>query len=263
MENQQTQALKRHSFRETTCQSCTLRTLCLPLSLSTNNLDKLDSIIARGRPFVKGELLFRQGDSFGSLFALRSGCVKTYSVTDSGEEQITGFYLPGELIGLSGIDTEIFPVNAIAIETTTVCEIPYPKFENLTDEIPELKRQLISSLSKTIRRDMQMMLLLSQKDAEARIANFLLDLSTRIERRGYSADFIYLPMSRNEIANYLGLAVETVSRIFSRLQKAQAINVNGRAVEILNNNVLTKAAGSCLFSEKINDPVDIPSTSAG
>lgn len=262
MENQRTQAIKHHSFRETTCQSCTLRSLCLPLSLTTKNLDRLDSIIARGRPFEKGEMLFRQGEAFGSLFALRSGCVKTYSVTDTGEEQITGFYLPGELIGLSGIDTDIFPVNAIAIETTTVCEIPYPKFEGLTDEIPELKRQLISSLSKTIRRDMQMMLLLSQKDAEARIANFLLDLSTRIERRGYSADFIYLAMSRNEIANYLGLAVETVSRIFSRLQKAKAIDVNGRAVEILDVEALTKAAGSCLFSEKKDKSVEIPNSNA-
>jgi CRP/FNR family transcriptional regulator, anaerobic regulatory protein len=249
VENQRIQAIKNYSFRETTCQSCTLRSLCLPLSLTTKDLDKLDAIIARGRPFEKGEMLFRQGEPFGSLFALRSGCVKTFSVTDSGEEQITGFYLPGELIGLSGIDTDIYPVNAIAIETTTVCEIPYPKFEGLTDEIPELKRQLIGSLSKTIRRDMQMMLLLSQKDAEARIANFLLDLSTRIQRRGYSADFIYLAMSRNEIANYLGLAVETVSRIFSRLQKSKAIDVNARAVEILDVDALTKAAGSCLFTE--------------
>jgi len=260
VDNQRIQAIKRHSFRETTCQSCTLRSLCLPLSLSAQNLDKLDSIIARGRPFEKGEMLFRQGEVFGSLFTLRSGCVKTYSVTDNGEEQITGFYLPGELIGLSGIDTDIYPVNAIAIETTTVCEIPYPKFESLTDEIPELNRQLISSLSKTIRRDMQMMLLLSQKDAEARIANFLLDLSSRIQRRGYSAVFIYLAMSRNEIANYLGLAVETVSRIFSRLQKANAINVNGRAVEILDEAALSAAAGSCLFTEQSKPNGEIPTS---
>lgn len=262
MEKQRIQAIKRHSFRETTCQSCTLRSLCLPLSLTSKNLEKLDSIIGRGRPFEKGEMLFRQGESFGSLFALRSGCVKTYSVTDAGEEQITGFYLPGELIGLSGIDTDIFPVNAIAIETTTVCEIPYPKFEELTDEIPDLKRQLISSLSKTIRRDMQMMLLLSQKDAEARIANFLLDLATRIQRRGYSADFIYLAMSRNEIANYLGLAVETVSRIFSRLQKSNAIKVNGRAVEILDSEGLSRIAGSCLFTEQRDDQPPIASSNS-
>jgi len=159
------------------------------LSLSAQNLDKLDSIIARGRPFEKGEMLFRQGEVFGSLFTLRSGCVKTYSVTDNGEEQITGFYLPGELIGLSGIDTDIYPVNAIAIETTTVCEIPYPKFESLTDEIPELNRQLISSLSKTIRRDMQMMLLLSQ-----RMLKHVLRTSCLIFRRASNAEAI-LPFS--------------------------------------------------------------------
>jgi len=256
-------AIQNHSFRETTCQSCTLRSLCLPLSLTSKDLDQLDSIIARGRPFKKGETLFRQGESFGSLFALRSGCVKTYSITDSGEEQITGFYLPGELIGLSGIDTETYPVNAIAIETTTVCEIPYVKFEQLTDQITELKRQLIHSMSKTIRQDMQMMMLLSQKDAEARIANFLLDLSSRIQRRGYAANFIYLGMSRNEIANYLGLAVETVSRIFSRLQKAGAIQVNGRAVEILDEQALSAAAGSCLFGEQKNTNDDPPSIKTG
>jgi len=256
-------AIQNHSFRETTCQSCTLRSLCLPLALTNKDLDQLDSIIARGRPFKKGDLLFRQGEAFGSLFALRSGCVKTYSVTDNGEEQITGFYLPGELIGLSGIDTDIYPVNAVAIETTTVCEIPYPKFDLLTDEIPELKRQLISTLSKTIRRDMQMMLLLSQKDAEARVANFLLDLSSRIQRRGYAADFIYLGMCRNEIANYLGLAVETVSRIFSRLQKAGVIKVNGRAIEILNEAELSNAAGSCLFTEHKGSDDPTPSIKIG
>ena len=253
------QALKQHSFRETTCQSCTLRSLCLPLSLTSKDLCQLDSIIARGRPIKKGETLFRQGQTFSSLFALRSGCVKTYLVTDNGEEQITGFYLPGEMVGLSGIDSDTYPVNAIAIETTTVCEIPYPKFDELTDQIPELKRQLISSMSKTIRQDMQMMMLLSQKDAEARVANFLLDLSSRIHRRGYAADFIYLGMSRNEIANYLGLAVETVSRIFSRLQKSGAIDVNGRAIEIIDKPALSTAAGDSLFDEE-KKPRDPPSS---
>ena len=249
MDNSKIQAIKTHSFRETTCQSCTLRSLCLPLLLTNKDLDQLDAIIVRGRPFKKGETLFRQGENFSSLYSLRSGCVKTYSVTDNGEEQITGFYLPGELIGLSGIDNGVYPINAVAIETTTVCEIPYQKFEQLTDQITELKRQLIHTMSKTIRQDMQMMMLLSQKDAEARIANFLLDLSSRIHRRGYAADFLYLGMSRNEIANYLGLAVETVSRIFSRLQKSGAIQVNGRAVEIMSEDMLSKAAGSCLFTE--------------
>ena len=262
MDNSKIQAIKTHSFRETTCQSCTLRSLCLPLSLTNKDLEQLDAIIARGRPFKKGETLFRQGEGFGSLFSLRSGCVKTYSVTDSGEEQITGFYLPGEIIGLSGIDTGIYPINAVAIETTTVCEVPYQKFEQLTDQITELKRQLIHTMSKTIRQDMQMMMLLSQKDAEARIANFLLDLSSRIQRRGYAADFIYLGMSRNEIANYLGLAVETVSRIFSRLQKAGAIQVNGRAVEIISEEMLSKAAGSCLFTEEKNTTEKITSRDA-
>ena len=193
--------------------------------------------------------MFRQGDRFQSLYALRSGCVKTYTLSDSGEEQITGFYMPGELIGLSGIDSQAYPVSAIAIETTSICEIPYSHFDKLMDEIPGLKRQLIHSLSKEIREDLHMKLLLSQKNADERVANFLLDLSTRIKRRGYAADFIYLAMSRNEIANYLGLAVETVSRVFTRLQKNGLLTVNGRSVEIHSPEELTRVSGQCIFSD--------------
>jgi len=241
--------IKLHSFRETTCQSCSLRSLCLPLSLNFQDIDRLDSIINRGHALKKGEYLFRQGDTFGSLYALRSGCIKTFTLTDAGEEQITGFYMPGELIGLSGIDGDHYPVSAIAIETTSVCEIPYSHFDQLMDEIPGLKRQLIHSLSKEIREDLHMKLLLSQKNADERVANFLLDLSSRIKRRGYAADFIYLSMSRNEIANYLGLAVETVSRVFTRLQKNQLISVNGRSVEIHSPEELSNMSGQCVFND--------------
>ncbi len=250
MNKSESQAVKLHSFRETTCQSCSLRTLCLPLLLNSQDIDRLDSIINRSRPIKKGEFLFRQGEPFKALFAIRSGCIKTYSITAQGEDQITGFYLPGELIGLSGIDTQSYPVSAVAIETTTICEIPYSRFEQLTDQMPELKRQFIHSLSKEIRGDLHMMLLLSQKNAEERVANFLLDLSARIQRRGYAADFIYLTMSRNEIANYLGLAVETISRVFSRLQKSGVISVTGRAVEITDAKLLEETAGSCVFNQE-------------
>jgi len=249
----ESQAIRLHSFRETTCQSCSLRSLCLPLSLDFSDIDRLDSIINRGRPLKKGETLFRQSDSFKALYAIRSGCVKTYAITAQGEDQITGFYLPGELIGLSGIATQEYPVSAVAIETTTVCEIPYPRFEQLTDQMPDLKKQFIRSMSKEIRGDLQMMLLLSQKNAEERVANFLMDLSARIQRRGYAADFIYLAMSRNEIANYLGLAVETISRVFSRLQKAKIISVNGRAVEIVDTQALEEAAGASISAALSNN----------
>ena len=253
MNKSESQAVRLHSFRETTCQSCSLRTLCLPLLLNSQDIDRLDSIINRSRPIKKGEFLFRQGEQFKALFAIRSGCIKTYSITAQGEDQITGFYLPGELIGLSGIDTQSYPVSAVAIETTTICEIPYSRFEQLTDQMPELKRQFIHSLSKEIRGDLHMMLLLSQKNAEERVANFLLDLSARIQRRGYAADFIYLTMSRNEIANYLGLAVETISRVFSRLQKAGVISVTGRAVEITDAKLLEETAGSCVLTQDQNN----------
>ena len=249
MTSSHNEAIKLHSFRETTCQSCSLRTLCLPISLDFQEVERLDSIITRSHPLKKGEHIFRQGESFNSLFAIRSGCIKTYTVTDSGDEQITGFNLPSELVGLSGMDTDAYPISGVAIETSSVCEIPYSKFDDLASKIEGLRKQLIHSLSKEIRGDLHMKLLLSQKNSEERVSNFLLDLVSRLKLRGYAADFIYLPMSRNEIANYLGLAVETVSRTLTRLHKAGVISVNGRAIEITDTASLSASAGSCVFSQ--------------
>ena len=127
------------------------------------DMDALDDIVKRGRPLKKGETLFRQGDTFSSVFAVRSGALRTFSVTDGGEEQITGFHLPSELVGLSGMDTESYPVTAQALETTSVCEIPFERLDELSVLLPQLRRQLMRIMSREIRDDQQMMLLLSRR----------------------------------------------------------------------------------------------------
>ncbi|MDM1717140.1 fumarate/nitrate reduction transcriptional regulator Fnr [Thiopseudomonas alkaliphila] len=231
------------SLHQAHCRDCSLSTLCLPLSLNMEDLDLLDDIVKRGRPLKKGDYLFRQGDSFSSVFAVRSGSLKTYSVSDCGEEQITGFHLPSEFVGLSGVDTELYPTSAIALETTSICEIPFERLDELSATLPQLRRQLMRIMSREIRDDQQMMMLLSKKTADERIATFLVNLSARFSARGFSATQFRLAMSRNEIGNYLGLAVETVSRVFTRFQQAGLIEAEGKEIKITNNEELCQLAG--------------------
>ena len=225
------------------CKDCSLSSLCLPLSLSLDDVNALDDIVKRGRPLRKGEFLFRQVDNFNSIFAIRSGTLKTFSLTDTGEEQITGFHLPSELIGMSGMDMDIYPVTAQALETTSICEIPFERLDELSVHLPQLRRQFMRLMSREIRDDQQMMLLLSKKNADERIATFLINLSARFRARGYSANHFRLAMSRNEVGNYLGLAVETVSRVFTRFQHNGLIQAEGKDIRILDSLELCALAG--------------------
>ncbi|WP_396586876.1 fumarate/nitrate reduction transcriptional regulator Fnr [Bermanella sp. R86510] len=226
------------------CSTCSLSSLCLPIALDNKDLDALDRIIKRGRPLQKGETLFKQGDAFKAVYAIRTGAIKTYTVAPSGEEQITGFHLASEIVGLSGYSEETYPLTAKALETTTVCELPLERLEVLCDEIPGLRKQMMRNMSGEIRQDQQMMLQLSKKSADERLAYFLLDLSSRFERRGFSPKTFRLSMSRVDISNYLGLAVETVSRIFTRMQKSELISTEGKEVTLLDISGLNKLAGN-------------------
>ncbi|PAU89109.1 transcriptional regulator FNR [Pseudomonas sp. WN033] len=241
-----TDALKLRALPEAHCKDCSLAAMCLPLSLQSEEMDMLDSIVKRGRPLKKGEMLFRQGDAFSSIYALRSGAIKTFSLSDSGEEQITGFHLASELIGLSGMDSERYPVSAVALETTSICEIPFSRLDDLTASMPLLRKQVMRLMSREIRDDQQMMLLLSKKTADERIATLLINLSARFRARGYSAKSFRLAMSRNEIGNYLGLAVETVSRVFTRFQQQGLIAADGKQIDILDHTQLCALAGGQL-----------------
>ncbi|MAY41323.1 MULTISPECIES: fumarate/nitrate reduction transcriptional regulator Fnr [unclassified Neptuniibacter] len=236
---------KLRSLQQVSCNTCSLSTLCLPVSLNMTEMERLDNIIEKSRPLKKGEHLFHQGSNFTNVYAIRAGTIKTYTITNEGEEQITGFYFPGELVGMSGFDSNEYPVSAKVLETTTVCEIPFERLDDLSGQLPELRRQLLRTMSKEIREEQQMMLLLSKKNAEERVATFLIKLSHRFKERGYSETSFRLSMSRNEIGNYLGLAVETVSRIFTRFQKADLLVVEGKEVHIQDIDKLYQLSGEC------------------
>ncbi len=222
------------------CQDCSLSSLCLPVAVGLGELSRLEEIIKRGKPLRKGEVLFSSGDPFTSVYAVKSGYVKTYSVDESGDEQITGFYFPGEILGTDGISTDMHQQSAKALDTSAICEIPFSKLEELSVQIPSLQRHFFSLMSKEIQNDKHLHMLLSKKPADERVASFLLSISARHESRRLSANIFRLPMSRGEIGNYLGLTVETISRIFSRFQKEGLLKADGREVEILDREKLCK-----------------------
>jgi CRP/FNR family transcriptional regulator len=212
------------------CKDCNLFQLCLPVGIDAKELEELDSIIKRRRPLKRGEHLFHVGTPFQSIYAVRSGSIKTYSPTEDGHEQVTGFHLPGELLGLDAINLEHHPCAAKALETTSLCEIPFDRLEELSTHLPSLQHQLLKIMSKEILHDQSLLMLLGKKSAEERLAALLLSLSGRYQKRGFSPTDFYLSMSRNDIGNYLGLAVETVSRLFSRFQEEGILNVQRKHI---------------------------------
>jgi CRP/FNR family transcriptional regulator len=225
------------------CEDCSLHRLCLPIGISAEDMERLDRIIKRKRPLARGEHLFRIGDRFRAIYAVRSGSVKTYTLTDNGSEQVTGFHLPGELVGLDAISPERHQCAARALETSSVCEIPFDRLEDLTVKIPALHHQLLRVMSQEILDEQGMLLLLGKKTAEERLAALLLSLSGRYHERGFSANEFRLSMSRNDIGNYLGLAVETVSRMFTRFQNEGILSVQRKNVRLLDVPRLKIMAG--------------------
>jgi CRP/FNR family transcriptional regulator len=231
------------STLKTACKNCKLHQLCLPLGLENDDMDKLDGIIKRAKPYQKGEFLFQHGDNFDALYAVRSGSVKTFSQDDNGDEQITGFYLAGEIMGLDAVHEGAHPCSAIALETTSVCKIPFSGLEELSSKLPSLQHQLLRIMSKEITEDQALLILLGQKSAEERVAAYLVNMSDRMEKRGFSAAEFNLSMSRKDIGNYLGLTIETISRTFSHLQQEGLISSQRKHIEINDPAKLRKLAG--------------------
>lgn len=224
------------------CTQCRLGKICLPVSLQENDIVKLDEIVKRGRILQKGEHIYRTNDPFTSVFAIRSGYVKTYRITDDGEEQVTGFYFPGEVLGMDGINKNKYACSARALESTAVCEIPFNRFQELTTQLPSLQMHFFQLMSQEITSDQQLITLLSKKTAEQRIATLLLTISARNALRSMSATSFRLAMSRTDIGNYLGLTVETVSRTLSRFSKSGLIDIQQKEVTILDIEALRLAA---------------------
>lgn len=228
------------------CRDCSLFQLCLPVGIGPGDLDLLDRIIKRRRPIKRGEHLFQVDSPFQAIYAVRSGSIKTYVPTANGNEQITGFHLPGELLGLDAISTGHHPCAAKALETTSLCEIPFDKLEELSEQIPSLQHQLLRIMSKEILHDHNLLTLLGKKSAEERLAALLVSLSDRYQQRGFSPLEFNLSMSRNDIGNYLGMAVETVSRVFTRFQEEGLLKVERKHVHILKPALLYALATNSL-----------------
>ncbi len=216
------------------CEQCGIYRLCLPMGLTSRDIDQLDDIIKRSRPLKKGEHVYRAGEDFGAIYALRSGSVKSYILNERGEEHVIGFKMPGDLVGLNGINGNLYQNSAVALETSSVCEIPFTQLEELGKEIQGLSHHLIEIMSKEIQEEHHKMAMCSKMPADARLASVIQTMSKRFEERGFSAAEFHLSMSRNDIANMLGLAVETVSRLFTQFQEQGILSVDRKHIRIID-----------------------------
>jgi CRP/FNR family transcriptional regulator, anaerobic regulatory protein len=219
---------------EVTCSSCNLREVCLPGALCVEDMQRVQGVVYARRRIKRGETLFTAGDEFKTVYAIRSGFFKTSIIDGEGREQVTGFSMGGELLGLDGISSGQHNGNAIALEDSEVCVMPFSLVEEMAREVPALQRHLHAVLAREIVRDHGVMMLLGSMRAEQRLAAFLTNLSKRFLRRGYSASDFHLRMTREDIGSYLGLKLETVSRLFSQFQKDGLIEVEQKHVRILD-----------------------------
>jgi CRP/FNR family transcriptional regulator, anaerobic regulatory protein len=225
------------------CSSCSLRELCLPMGLTPEEVARLDQLIYARRKVKRGEGLYRAGDAFSAIYAVRTGFFKSNVILEDGRDQVTGFHMPGEIIGMDGIGTDHHSCNAIALEDSDVCVIPFSRLEEISNEVRGLQRQFHKVMSREIVRDQGVMMLLGSMRAEERLAAFLLNLSHRFVLRGYSPSEFHLRMTREEIGSFLGLKLETVSRLFSKFQEENLIGVQQKHIRILDTTGLKKILG--------------------
>ncbi|MFZ3086929.1 MAG: fumarate/nitrate reduction transcriptional regulator Fnr [Methylotenera sp.] len=222
------------------CSNCNLRELCMPVGFNAAEMQRLDEVVEKRRRIKQGELLFHSGDTFTSLYAIRTGFFKTFVTSEDGREQVTGFQMAGEIIGMDGIVSDHHNCNAVALEDAEVCVMPFSDVEELSRELPVLQRHVHKIMSREIVRENSVMMLLGNMRAEERLAAFLLNLVQRLHARGLSQSELVLRMTREEIGSYLGLKLETVSRAFSKFSEEGIIEVKQRYVKILAPDALKK-----------------------
>jgi len=214
------------------CATCSLRELCLPVGLNDQEIQVLGKVVSQQRKVRRGGYLYRASTKFQALYAVKSGFLKTCILEEDGRQQVTGFHMTGDLLGLDAISNESHVCDAIALENSELCEISFSKLEEISRAIPSFMRHFHKIMSREIVRDHGVMLLLGSMKAEERLASFLLNMSSRFEMRGYSKSSFNLRMTREEIGSYLGLKLETVSRAFSKLQSDAVISVNYKHIQI-------------------------------
>lgn len=219
---------------QSACSQCNLQELCLPIGLSENELSLVDSLVDERRKVARGEAIFRAGERFKAIYAVKLGFFKTEVLSEDGRHQVTSFYMPGEALGMDGISAETHHCDAIALEDSEVCLIPFHELETISAKVPTIQRHLHRVMSREIVRDQGMMMMLGAMRAEERVIAFLLNLSQRYTARGYAATDFNLRMTRKEIGSYLGLKLETVSRTFSHLQEEGLLHVEKKHIRILD-----------------------------
>jgi CRP/FNR family transcriptional regulator len=228
----------------TPCSTCNLRALCMPCcGLTRSEKEVADRLLFNRSRVRRGDSLYRSGDRFTALYAVRNGFFKSTALLENGRDQVTGFSMTGEVLGMDGIGPERHTCNTVALEDSDVCAIPYAGLQQLAHEIPQLQRQLRKTMSREIVREHGVMLLLGSMNADERLAIFLLDLSRRFAARGYSASEFNLRMTREEIGSYLGLKLETISRTFSKFQQEGLVGVQQKFIRILNSASLERVLG--------------------
>ncbi len=220
------------------CSNCNLRELCMPMGLKADEVDKIDEVVALRRKVKRGTRLYSNGEKFTSLFAIRTGFFKTCITTEDGRNQVTGFQMAGEIIGLDGIVNDHHACDAVALEDAEVCVMPFDRIEELSRHVVSLQRHVHKIMSREIVREHGVMLLLGSMRAEERLAAFLLNLVQRLHARGFSQSELLLRMTREEIGSYLGLKLETVSRTFSKFVEEGIVEVKQRHVRIINTDAL-------------------------
>jgi CRP/FNR family transcriptional regulator len=220
------------------CSNCNLRELCMPIGLKEVELQRVDDLVSQRRGIKRGATLFHNGEPFTSLYAVRTGFFKTSLTTEDGRDQVTGFQMAGEIIGLDGIVNEHHTCDAIALEDAEVCVMPFDRIEEISREVGALQKHVHRIMSREIVRENGVMLLLGSMRAEERLAAFLLNLVQRLHTRGFSQSELVLRMTREEIGSYLGLKLETVSRTFSKFAEEGIIEVKQRHVRILKSDAL-------------------------
>jgi CRP/FNR family transcriptional regulator len=226
------------------CSKCNLRELCMPMGLSDQDLDRIDQLVAVRKKIKKGEFLFHSGSPFKSIYAIRTGFFKTSVTTEDGRDQVSGFQMAGEIIGLDGIVNDHHACDAIALEDAEVCVMPFEKIEQLSLEVKSLQHHVHKMMSREIVRENSVILLLGSMKAEERLAAFLLNLVQRLHARGFSQTELVLRMTREEIGSFLGLKLETVSRAFSKFAEDGIIDVKQRNLKIMKPDVLKQIVNS-------------------
>ncbi|WP_373018267.1 fumarate/nitrate reduction transcriptional regulator Fnr [Thiomicrorhabdus sp.] len=226
------------------CLNCGLQKICFPTGLSKSEMDKLDDIVQRKAPLQKNQMLFSAGDKFTSLFAIRAGVIKVYSFSDGGEEIIHGFYLPGDVVGIDALASKVHMFNATALDSTSVCAVPFDELSDLSLKIPHLNQQVFNIMSKEVVDGRLHSELLTKKNADQRIAQFIWSMAERFKSRGYHYLEFRLSILHRDVAVYLGLTPETVSRILAKLHQDNVVTWKKKELHIHDEQALRSLAGS-------------------